>query len=363
MSDSHNSGKPHAVCVPFSAQGHVSPFMHLVKLLYWKGFTITMVDTESYHARLVRSLGPDFAMGLPGFRIETIPDCLPQSDRVDLNPDVSELCEALRKNCSAPFKELMKRMQSSAAEGEGFSAVRCIIADGVMSFAIEVAKELGIPESQFWTASACGFMAYLQIDALIHTGIIPFKDTESITESALDMPIDWIPGMPNMRLKDMPNSKVPFLWIIRSDVVMGESAILPKEFCDEIKERGYITSWCHQEKVLSHPSVGLFLTHCGWNSMTEALCGGVPMICWPFFAEQQTNCRYACTHWNVAMEVKEDVKRDEVKGLVKEMMEGDKGREAKQKVEEWRKKALEATEIGGSSLNHFNSFIKQILHC
>ncbi|KAK4264928.1 hypothetical protein QN277_026043 [Acacia crassicarpa] len=485
MSDSHNSGKPHAVCVPYSAQGHVSPFMQLVKLLHWKGFTITMVDTESYHARLVRSLGPDFAKGLPGFRIETIPDGLPQSDRMDLNPDVSELSDALRKNCSAPFKELVKRMQSSAAEGEGFGAVRCIISDGLMSFAIEVAEELGIPEAQFWTASACGFIAYLQFDALIHRGIIPFKDTESITESALDMPIDWIPGMPNMRLKDMPSfirttdinetlfdfartetqnclksptiiintfqhlesqvleaikakfypnniytigplplllrhsaenhltsvrpnlrkedteclnwldkwergsvlyvsygswtvmsenhlkefawgladSKVPFLWIIRSDVVMGESAILPKEFCDEIKERGYITSWCHQEKVLAHPSVGLFLTHCGWNSMIEALCEGVPMICWPFFAEQQTNCRYACTHWNVALEVKEDVKRHELKGLVKEMMEGDKGREAKQKVEEWRKKALEATEIGGSSLNHFNSFIKEALHC
>ncbi|XP_028803592.1 linamarin synthase 2-like [Neltuma alba] len=475
--------KPHAVCVPFSAQGHVSPFMQLVKLLHWKGFNVTMVDTASYHARLVRSLGPDFAEGLAGFRVETIPDGLHQSGR-DANPDVSELCDALRKNCSEPFKELIKRMQSSAEDEEGFGAVRCIIADGVMSFAIGVAEELGIPEVQFWTASACGFMAYLQFDALICRGIIPFKDPESVTESALDMLIDWIPGMTNIRLKDMPNfirttdlnetmfdflrtetknclkspaiiintfhdlesqvleamkanflpniyaigplpfllrhvpdnhltsvrpnlrkedseclnwlqkwepgsvlyvnygnwtvmsdnhlkefawglanSKVPFLWIIRSDVVMGESAILPKEFCDEIKERGYITSWCHQEKVLSHPSVGLFLTHCGWNSMTEALCGGVPMICWPFFAEQQTNCRYACTHWNIGMEVNEDVKWEEVAGLVKEMMDGVKGREAKRQVEEWKKKALEATEIGGSSFNDFNAFIKAALHC
>ncbi|KAG5090298.1 hypothetical protein JHK82_049076 [Glycine max] len=31
------------------------------------------------------------------------------------------------------------------------------------------------------------------------------SDDESITDSELDMPIDWIPGMKNIRLKDMPS--------------------------------------------------------------------------------------------------------------------------------------------------------------
>lgn len=169
MSCPQNSEKPHAVCVPYSAQGHVSPFMQLIKLLHWKGFTITMVDTQSYHTRLLQSLGPDFAVGLPGFRVETIPDGLAYSGG-DANPDVSELSDALRKNCKTPFKDLIKRMETS-----GLGKVRCIIADGVMSFANEVGRELGIPEVQFWTASACGLLAYLQFDELIHRGIIPFK--------------------------------------------------------------------------------------------------------------------------------------------------------------------------------------------
>jgi hypothetical protein len=41
-------------------------------------------------------------------------------------------------------------------------------------------------------------------------------------------------------------------------------------------------------------SIGLFLTHCGWNSTLESICCGVPIICWPFFAEQQRKCLYAC---------------------------------------------------------------------
>lgn len=62
--------------------------------------------------------------------------------------------------------------------------------------------------------------------------------------------------------------------------------------------------------MLAHPSVGAFLTHSGWNSTVEGICGGVPMLCWPFFAEQQVNCRYACTTWGVGLEIYSDVKRE-----------------------------------------------------
>ena len=36
---------PHAVCVPFPAQGHVNPMLKLAKLLNYKGFHITFVNT------------------------------------------------------------------------------------------------------------------------------------------------------------------------------------------------------------------------------------------------------------------------------------------------------------------------------
>lgn len=58
------------------------------------------------------------------------------------------------------------------------------------------------------------------------------------------------------------------------------------------------------------------------------------------------------------------MKREEVAGLVREMMEGVKGREAKERAVEWRKKAMEATDIGGPSFHDFNTFIKEaLLHC
>jgi cyanohydrin UDP-glucosyltransferase len=60
----------------------------------------------------------------------------------------------------------------------------------------------------------------------------------------------------------LANSKHPFLWIVRPDVVMVDSAILPEKFYAEIKDRGLLVSWCPQEQVLAHPSIAVFLTHC-----------------------------------------------------------------------------------------------------
>ena len=158
----------------------------------------------------------------------------------------------------------------------------------------------------------------------------------------------------------LANTGQPFLWILRPDLVVGDSAILPPEFVTEAKQRGLMASWCPQEKVLNHPSVGGFLTHCGWNSTIESICAGVPMVCWPFFAEQQTNCRY-CTEWGIGMEIDNNVERGEVEKLVREMMEGEKGKSMKKAAMEWRTKAEEATDPCGTSYLNLDKLVDILL--
>ncbi|XP_021807922.1 7-deoxyloganetin glucosyltransferase-like [Prunus avium] len=159
----------------------------------------------------------------------------------------------------------------------------------------------------------------------------------------------------------LANSKLPFFWVIRPDLVIGESAILPPEFVAETKERSLIAGWCPQEQVLNHPSVGGFLTHSGWNSTVESLTAGVPMLCWPFFADQQMDCRYTCNEWGIGMEISNDVKRDEVEKLIKELMKGEKGKKMKNKVMEWKKLAEEATGPHGSSSTNLENLVNQVL--
>ncbi|MBA0801989.1 hypothetical protein Gohar_012323 [Gossypium harknessii] len=468
--------KPHAVFVPYPAQGHVNPLMQLAKLLYSRGFYVTFVNTEFNHRRLVRSKGPGFLTSLSDFRFETITDGLPPSDR-DATQNIWVLSDSVQKNCLGPFKELLAKLNGSSES----PPVSCIVSDGSMSFTVKAAKEFGIPEAQFWTTSACGFMAYLYFRELIEGGIVPFKDENFTKDGTLDTPVNGVPGMSSMRLKDFPtlirttnqtdimlnfmsgeaqnclksssiilntfdalehevlqaiaakstnlytigplsllekltplsrnhylrsslwkedskclewldkrqansvlfvsygsitvmtdqlfeefawglaNSNHPFLWVVRPDMVMGNPGILPGEYYKEIEGRGLIVNWCPQDQVLSHPSVGAFLTHCGWNSTLESISGGKPVICWPFFDEQPTNCLYLCNQWGIGMEISNDVKRDEVAALVKMMMEGDAGKEMKLKALEWKKKAEEATNVGGSSYNNLNKFISDIL--
>ncbi|KAJ4952284.1 hypothetical protein NE237_029116 [Protea cynaroides] len=468
--------KPHAVCVPYPAQGHITAMFKVAKLLHHRGFHITFVNTEFNHRRLIKSRGPDSVKGLPDFHFHTIPDGLPPSD-TDANQEVSALCKSTSKTCLVPFNNLLSQLNSDV----NIPPVTCIVSDGAMSFTLEAAEELGVPQVLFWTHSACGFWAYMNYYLLMERGLIPLKDASDLTNGYLDTPIDLIPGMKNMRLRDLPstvrttdpknfmlefikgetkrtekaaavilntfdaldqdildavstmlprvytigplqlllnqyhddglksigsnlwreepeclewlNSKEPgsvvyvnfgsftvmapqqltefawglangehtFLWIIRPNLVVGDLAVLLSEFMTRTKERGMLASWCPQEQVLSHPAIGGFLTHSGWNSTLDSICGGVPVICWPFFAEQPTNCRYSCVNWGIGDEIHHDVKREDVERLVRNLMEGEKGKEMKKRAMGWKKEAEAATTPGGSSHVNFDNMVNDIL--
>ncbi|CAH8253204.1 unnamed protein product [Arabidopsis lyrata] len=159
--------KPHVVCVPFPAQGHINPMLKVAKLLYARGFHFTFVNTNYNHKRLIRSRGPNALDGLHSFRFESIPDGLPETNK-DVMQDVPHLCESTMKNCLAPFKELLWRINTR----EDVPPVSCIVSDGVMSFTLDAAEELGVPDVLFWTPSACGFLAYLHFYRFIEKGLI-----------------------------------------------------------------------------------------------------------------------------------------------------------------------------------------------
>lgn len=63
-------------------------------------------------------------------------------------------------------------------------------------------------------------------------------------------------------------------------------------FLERTKERGMVVStWAPQMRILQHPAVGAFLSHCGWNSVLESIAAGLPILVWPQRAEQKMNAR------------------------------------------------------------------------
>ena len=140
--------------------------------------------------------------------------------------------------------------------------------------------------------------------------------------------------------------------------------IFSKKFKEEIEGRGLVMSWCNQEEVLNHEAVRGFLSHCGWNSTLESVCAGKPLVCWPFFAEQQTNCRYACVEWGIGMEMGAVVEREEVRRMVVEVMEesSEKGKDLKEKALEWKRKAEQAARPGGSTYQNLEKVLHMLLN-
>lgn len=51
----------------------------------------------------------------------------------------------------------------------------------------------------------------------------------------------------------LANSKNNFLWVIRPDLIKGDSGTLPTDFLTQTKGRGLIASWCPQEKSPKPP--------------------------------------------------------------------------------------------------------------
>jgi|UniRef100_A0A2N9F3L0 hypothetical protein len=165
-----------------------------------------------------------------------------------------------------------------------------------------------------------------------------------------------------------------FLWVVKKPPQDEKSkqsdhtaefdldVVLPEGFLERTKDRGMVVkSWAPQVAVLRKESVGGFVTHCGWNSVLEAVLAGVPMLAWPLYAEQHLNRNVLVNDMKMAIGVEqreEDggfVNGDEVEKRVRELMESEQGREL-------RERSLKMREMGLAALGQFGSSTKALFN-
>ncbi|KAJ0979584.1 hypothetical protein J5N97_015058 [Dioscorea zingiberensis] len=472
----------HVLVFPFPAQGHLNSMLKFAELLSLSGLHITFLTTEYHYSRFcLHSQTHARLSQRPGFWFRSISDGLPDQ-KLRSAARLLELYESLTNNSSSLFRDFLisnQRQETQQYSEDGWPRITCLMADGVMPFAMDVAIDLGVPAIAFRPSSPCSVWSAFCLPSLVEAGEFPFPE-----EGDLDERIHAVPGMESfLRRRDLPsffrkardtsdsgirllyevtasstranafilntfeamdgtvlshirtvcpttyaigplhtmlrrmsnstsrnsasfrdedrscltwldkqpkgsvvyvsfgslavmtdedlmefwhglvNSGQRFLWVIRSDLVNGveeegsPSMSAPPEVAEATRERGCLVAWAPQEEVLAHPSLGCFLTHSGWNSTLESVAAGVPMICWPFFSDQQITSRFVSQVWKIGLDMKDMHGRDVVERMVRDAMEGERAQELKKSATAMAEKARESVEEGGSSYMDFQRLV------
>lgn len=168
-------------------------------------------------------------------------------------------------------------------------------------------------------------------------------------------------------------SDQPFLWVVRSHDCSDQWA--PEGWEQRVASRGLVVrGWAPQLAVLAHPSVGAFVTHCGWNSVLEAASAGVPVLTWPLVFEQFINERlvtevaaFGARVWDGGRrseraEDAETVPAEAIARAVAGFMEGGEQRDRlKARAEELAERARAAVSEDGLSWRDINRLIDDLL--
>ncbi|XAR69125.1 Trans-zeatin O-beta-D-glucosyltransferase [Bertholletia excelsa] len=173
-------------------------------------------------------------------------------------------------------------------------------------------------------------------------------------------------------------SNCNFIWVIRdiSGAGTGADEAL-RELEERVKGRGrIIKGWAPQVLILNHPAVGGFVTHCGWNSVVEAVVAGVPMVTWPLANEQFYNQIFVLEQLKIGIGIgvntrlkcgeKEEagaiVKRGRVAEVVAQLMGGgEMVREMQERASTLSELARAAVKEGGSSYLNLEDLIEDLL--
>lgn len=195
---------------------------------------------------------------------------------------------------------------------------------------------------------------YMSYDTLVHDGEIRSNRRSNVTEEEV---ITWLDSKPRGSviyisfgtevgptieeykvLADAlaeTNPKWSFIWVIQAGAGregppgFHPDGYYPEELDKKGGERGMIIcGWAPQLLILSHPSTGGFLSHCGWNSTVEAIGRGVPLLAWPLRGDQHNNARLVIKYLEVGYMISDDLskatsKDDIVRGVERLMGDED----------------------------------------
>ncbi|GJJ12672.1 hypothetical protein Clacol_006916 [Clathrus columnatus] len=157
---------------------------------------------------------------------------------------------------------------------------------------------------------------------------------------------------------------------------------MPEHIAKKFKTSNKVltSAWTPQQDILCHQATGWFLTHCGQNSILEAIVQGVPLIAWPIDAEQPPNAAYITLTLSIAYELLEGrsglglkpmhrgiTPRGTLEALEEEVQVildkayGEDGKVKRENIRILRDKMREDLREGGQSVAELENFIRDYM--
>ncbi|KAF3441779.1 hypothetical protein FNV43_RR15694 [Rhamnella rubrinervis] len=335
-------------------------------------FCTNILETSKVHEGVLSDSDPFLVPGIP-HRIELTKRKLPESLN-PVSPDLTEVRDRMRAGEVAADGILVNTFEDLEAE-----------------YVEEYKRVKG--NNNVWCIGPVSACNKSKLDRMDRGEKMASKDVNQWLKwldswepgSVIYACLGSICGLKPWQLKELglglEESKQPFIWVIRGGEKYSqglEEWLLEEGFEERTSGRGLvIRGWAPQVLILSHPSIGGFLTHCGWNSTLEGVEAGVPLLTCPLFAEQFMNESLvvdvvgigvrvgveAAVTWGLEDKAGLVIKRESVRKAVEKVTEnGEEADERRKKARELGKMAKMAIGDGGSSylnIDKFIHFVKQ----
>jgi len=291
--------------------------------------------------------------GLPPLRIRDLPSFIANTSEDDPYAFVADMFRELvdmlgREDSPSVLTNTFDAMEPEAVASLREHGVDIVPVGPVLSFldeapgagCVSVAKNGG---NDLFKQDGTGYLEWLDAQAPGSVVYISFGRLSMMSKRQIEEVV-----------RGMAASGRPFLWVLREDNRSSEGA---GDAASLGGERGMVVEWCDQVRVLSHPAVGCFVTHCGWNSTLESVACGVPTVGVPQWTDQGTNAwlverlgagvRAAVSDKDGVLEA--DELRRCLDFAASEMVRA--------KAAVWREKAHASAAEGGSSERNLRAFV------
>ncbi|CAI9118811.1 OLC1v1020427C1 [Oldenlandia corymbosa var. corymbosa] len=355
--------------LPWLGHGHISPYLELAKKLSTKNFTISKLSEEfkesiklvELHLPSLPELPPNYhtTNGLPSHLMPTLKEAFNKSC-----PNFREILKDLKPDLL--IYDLLQPWAPVAAWLYNIPAVEFISSSVTMASLVyhslksPQGKKFPFESSIFYR----GYESAMEDKLFVHdkdstsfldcidrsTKIVLVKGSEEIEGKY----IDYISTMTGKRVVPVGHLvQEPSLMMMVRIVKFpkGENVslenVLPKGFQNRVGDRGkFVTGWAPQTKILTHPNTCGIVSHCGWNSVLEAMKFGLPIIAMPMHLDQPVNARLI-EELGVGIEVLRDssgnLRRETIARVNYQVVGGIDGEQVKKNAKEMKKK-IEMTE-------------------